>query len=185
MEDVKQKDLDAYKMYIEQCAKDNNTQLLAAHGELYMSTLMSVMLRYTKNIVRLYCHSFNGIFVINQSCWNALRTFLNEGKDIRILCDTNVDKDNMLMLLLRMEKEKRSRKDSIGVKLITNADRNKICESVAEEYYKFGVFDDNKFMVEYTPDEFKSFASFNRPDASKFLIKLFDAAFKNSKEIIL
>ena len=39
--------------------------------------------------------------------------------------------------------------------------------------------------MQIDPDELKSFASFNRPDASKFLIKLFDTAFDNSKEIIL
>ena len=125
MKVITQKDLDEYKLYIEQCAKDNNTQLLAAHGDLYMSTLITVMLRYTKNIVRLYCNSFNGLFVTNQLCWNALRTFLNEGKNIRILCDTNDVKDNMLIHLLRKKKKKRSRKDSIGVKLITNADRSR------------------------------------------------------------
>lgn len=178
-------ELDAYKAFLEQYAKDLNTQSVSANGVVSVGILMSVMFRYTKSIVRLYCQSFNDTLVTQLPYWNALRDFLNKGKEIRILCDIEAAKDAMSMHLLRMEKEKHPDRNSIAVKLITEKDRRKICDSVAEEYYKFGVFDNNRFVVEYNPEGPKTFASFNRPDACKFLIELFDAAFENSKEIIV
>lgn len=182
---VTQIELDEYKSYLKECAKDYDTRIIGAHGELRMSVLMSVMLEYTKNIVRIYCHNFNEGMITKQPYWNELRRFLSDRKSIRILCDTREAEKEVPMHLLRMEKELRSDTDLISVKVITSADRNKILEAVAEEHYKFSVFDENKFVVQYSEDENKAFASFNRPDACKFLIKLFDAAFKNSSDIIV
>lgn len=182
---VTQIELDEYKSYLKDCAKDYDTRMIGAHDELRMSVLMSVMFEYTKDIVRIYCHNFNEGMITNQPYWNALRRFLSEGKSIRILCDTREAENEVPIHLLRMEKELRLGTDSISVKVITNADRIKILESVAEEHYKFSVFDENKFVVQYAEDENKAFASFNRPEACKFLIKLFDKAFANSKEVIV
>lgn len=182
---VTQIELDTYKSFIEDLAKTNNTQLFASNGELYMSVTMSVMLRATNNIVRLYCYNFNESPITKQPYWNALRELLIERKEIRILCDTREAEKEIPMHLLRMEKELRSDTNLISVKVITKEDRNKIRESVAEEHYKFGVFDENKFIVWYTQNEEKAFASFNRPEACKFLIDLFDKAFTNSKEVIV
>lgn len=182
---VSQKVLDEYKAYLESLARSCSPDLITNGGKEFASVLMSVLLANTGNVVRMYCSGFKPDLITTQPYWNALRKYLIEGKEIRVLCETDVAKDDLPMQLLRLEKEKRKHKESIVVKLITEEDRRKICESVAEEHCNFSVFDGNKFRFEYEPEDYKAFGSFNRPDTCRFLTNLFDSSFNNSNTVIV
>lgn len=182
---VKQIDLDVYKAHLEQLLRSNSEEMFRNDGREYASVLMSVMLASTKGEMRIYCTGFKPDLITTQPYWNALRNFLNEGKKIKVLCETDEAKDELPMHLLRMEKAKRTDKGSIIVKLITKEDRRKICESVAEEHCNFSISDDNKYRFEYDPEGYKAIGSFNRPDTCKFLTDLFDTSFNNSNTVIV
>lgn len=177
--------LDAYKKYLEELANNQSSALFANAGKEHASILMSLLFNHTDSDVRIFCVGFRPLLIRTMPYWGSLKKYLKDnGKSLKVLVETDKFLNDEPLQLLKKVKEERA-DNSIIVKLITKEDQKLINEKVEGEDCNFAIFDNNKFRFEYDPVGFKAYGSFNRPENCRYLIDIFDAAFKNSNTILV
>lgn len=176
--------LEKYKEVLEEMAKTRSTQPFTNKGKEYASILMSVLFQHTEQRVRMFAYGFRPILIKTSPYWETLKKYINDtDKQIEVLVETNEYVADEPMQLLAKAKE-RGRKN-ISVKLITEKQKEEIQTKMSPyTHCNFSVFDDNMYRMEFEPEDFKAFGSFNDPAECQKLITLFDKAFENARVIL-
>lgn len=180
------KQLDLYKRYrefLEKLARTNSSELFTNGGKDYASILMSVLLDNTDKKARIFCIGFRPELVCTDDYKNSLERFLrNSGKEIRILVETDEYIHDSAVKILSDANHKDIHA-SVGIKLISEEDRERLMDEIGGGHCNFAVYDDNKYRMEYDPDNFKAFGSFNDKETSARLIQLFDQAYEKAEDL--
>ncbi len=74
--------------------------------------------------------------------------------------------------------------DRVSLKLITPEDRKELIAQLGGGHRNFAVFDNEKYRMEYDPDDFKAFGSFNDIETCSRLTSLFDGAFEKATSLM-
>lgn len=181
--------LKAYQDYLKGLANNQSSALFANAGQEHARILMSLLFDHTISEVRIFCIGFRPDLISENPdenpYWISLQNYLESGKRLKVLVETDKYINDAPLKLLKEVKKNRKNAGSIVVKKITDEDKKLINEKVDGEHCNFAIFDNNKFRFEYDPDGFKAYGSFNRPENCRYLIDVFDAAFKNSNTVLV
>lgn len=132
----------------------------------------------------MFCEGFKPDLIKQQDYWKALSAYL-EQKDRTLKVLVNSDAwvaQDPLQTLFKKQLE-RGNDNTIQVRLITDEGRNTIRAQFNGAMNNFAVFDTKMYRLEYNPNEYKAFGSFNNPDDAELLLKLFNNVFENSKPL--
>ena len=180
----KQQDiLNEYRLFLEDLASTNSSKLFTNGGKEYASILMSVLLDKTNSIARIFSYGFRPDLVWTDPYREALNRFVGSSyKELRILVESveAIDKEPISFLNDMFKKGN----ERVSVRLITEEERNIIIDQLGGGHCNFAVYDDNKFRMEYEPEKFKAFGSFNDVTTCEKLIRLFDSAFDKSTPLL-
>lgn len=173
-----------YQDYLEYLAKEKSDEIFTNAGKAHASILMSILLKYTRNEVRIFCEGFKPDLVTTEPYWSELNRFLEKRENkISVLVESSDYLNDNPLLLLRNKKTERNN-DSIKVRLIQEEDKKHIFESLNTKHCNFAVFDNEKFRLEHIPENYQAIGSFNHPDNCNKLMRLFDASFQNAEDLI-
>ena len=168
--------LKKYIDYINKLAESKSPEIFTNGGIEYASQLMAVLFHNTEKEARLFCHGFRPDLICQQPYWNALQEYLqDDSKILHVLVECDDALHEEPMNLLRRTKERRGN-DTVDYRLVKEDDREMIFRGLNGTHCNFAVFDNNKFRLEYDPDGFKAFGSFNHENNCKRLVDLFDNA---------
>ena len=181
----KEKQLRIYQAYLEQLANTQSPDLFSNAGIEHASILMSVLLRNTDKIARVFSNGFKPDLIMTQPYWDSLKDFLNNPNNtLLVLVETDKYQDSAPMQLLKTIIKKRKEMDSISgtvvVKLLSAKGKDLISKRFGNRHCNFAIYDDNKFRFEYDPENFKAYGSFNQPENCKILKDIFDNVFEQS-----
>ncbi len=180
----KQQDIfDDYKTFLKNLAKTGSSKLFTNGGKEYASILMSVLLDNTNSVVRIFSYGFRPDLVSTPEYKQALKRFLETPyKEIRVMVETGeaVDQEPIRML----KEAYQSSPDRVSLKLITPEAREDLISQLGGGHRNFAVFDNEKYRMEYDPDDFKAFGSFNDVETCSRLISLFDGAFEKATSLM-
>lgn len=176
--------LEKYREYLEDLAKKKSNETFTNAGKEHASILMSILLRYTNSEVRIFCEGFKPDLIMTQPYWDALTEFLKRNNN-QLLVMVETDKYTSYNPLKLLEETKKLRNnDSIKVRKIRDADKKHLFQELNTEHCNFAIFDDDKFRLEYIPEQYLAIGSFNQPDSCKRLSDLFDSAFTQAQTLI-
>lgn len=180
----KQQDIfNAYKDFLKNLAKTGSSKLFTNGGKDYASILMSVLLDNTNSVARIFSYGFRPDLVSTEEYKQALQKFLDSSfKELRVMVETDeaVDKEPIRML----KEAYRNGNDRISLKLITPEDKKELIDQLGGGHRNFAIFDDEKYRMEYDPDDFKAFGSFNDVETCARLTSLFDSAFDKATSLM-
>lgn len=168
-----------YRKYLEGLVKSNSSERFSNGGIDFAPILMSVLFDNTRNTARIYAQGFRPELITRPEYWASLTNFLNQYKTIQVLVETPEYRNEAP---IRALEDASMRNPNIGVRLITDEDRRNFEETLGG-HINFAVFDKEKFRIEYDPNDFKAFGSFNDPETSGTLISLFDTAYANGENV--
>lgn len=132
--------------------------------------LYSVLLDNTDKEVRIFCQSGNSVVWNDKVFIDSLEKFLEkDGTSLKVLTAGEPALAS-----------KWTDKENVKSYHIADGDKEKIYNHFRNRRCNFAVFDEMRFRYEYDCDKFKAYGSFNSPENSKLMIKLFDDAFKNA-----
>lgn len=176
--------LTEYRAYLEHLAKEKSQILFSNGGKEYAAILMSILLNNTQESICMFCEGFKPDLITEPDYWEALTKYVNAtNKTLKVLVNST-DYINAKPLRLLFEAIKKSPGDNrIQIKIISKEGREIIRKQFNGELNNFAVFDDSMYRLEYNPTEYKAFGSFNRPEESKMLKKLFNEAFDKSRKL--
>lgn len=176
--------LEKYREVLEDMARKHSSEPFTNKGKEYASILMSVLFQNTEHQVRMFAYGFRPDLIMTPPYWNTLKEYINDtDKPINVLVETNEFVKEEPMRFLANAKE-RGRKN-INVRLISEEQKKQIQEKMAPyAHCNFSVFDDNMYRMEFEPEEFKAFGSFNDKKECERLIGIFDNAYKSARVII-
>lgn len=182
---AKEKHLKRYQFFLERLAEEQSSELFSNGGIEHASILMSVLLKNTDRIARIFSNGFKPDLIMTQPYWNSLKEFLeNPNNTLLVLVETDKYQDQAPMQLLKTVIEKRKELVNgdgvVVVKLLSSNGKDLILKKFGNQHCNFAVYDDNKFRFEYDPDNFKAYGSFNQPKNCKILKDVFDNAFEQS-----
>ena len=170
-----------YKDYLDGLIRVRSNAIFTNGGKEHASILMSKMFEQTNQEIRMYCEGFKPDLITLPPYIGALEEYLKSGKKLRVLIEddfyTNVNPFN----LLREERSKRC-DDTIQYRLVNDVSRA-IIKNFSEGHCNFAVFDEDKFRLEISPEEYKAVGSFNSPNRAQVLIDVFEEAFDKANEI--
>lgn len=172
--------LSSYRKYLEGLAASNSSERFSNGGKDYAPILMSVLFDNTVSIVRVYAKGFRPELITEPVYWSSLQKFLSKYKTIQVLVETADYRNESPIQAVKIASEQNP---NTGVRLISDEDK-KTFDEILGGHVNFAVFDTNKFRMEYDPNDFKAFGSFNDPETSKKLITLFDKAYNNAKNVL-
>lgn len=180
----KQQDIfNDYKTFLKNLAKTGSSKLFTNGGKEYASILMSVLLDNTNSVARIFSYGFRPDLVSTSEYKQALERFLKTPyKEIRVMVETEeaVDQEPIRML----KEAYQSSPDQVSLKLITPEDREDLITQLGGGHRNFAVFDEEKYRMEYDPDDFKAFGSFNDVETCSRLTSLFDKAFEKATSLL-
>lgn len=172
-----------YKDFLKNLAKTGSSKLFTNGGKEYASILMSVLLDNTNSVARIFSYGFRPNLISTEEYKQALQRFLDSSyKEIRVMVETNeaVDKEPIRML----KGAYRKGNDRISLRLITPDDKKELIDQLGGGHRNFAVFDNDKYRMEYDPDDFKAFGSFNDVETCKRLTELFNNAFEKATSLM-
>lgn len=176
--------LKEYQEYIENLANTHSEEIFSNGGKDHASILMATMLNHTKNRARIFCEGFKADLIHTEPYFQALKDYLGKGRRLSVLVEN--DKHTEEAPIQFLKKHKSENQDAeIELKKIKEEDKKKIFNALNSIHCNFAVFDDDKFRLEYIPEEYKAMGSFNQPEKCRKLTELFDAAFQNAETISL
>lgn len=183
MNEVNDLILKRYQEYLENLAKKCSNEIFSNAGKNHASILMAIMFENTKKEARIFCEGFKADLIHTEPYFSALENYLKDEKnELSVL----VESDNYIheepICLLKSYREKGA---SIELKKIRETDKEKIFKELNTQHCNFAVFDNDKFRLEYEPEEYKAMGSFNQPEKCKTLIDLFNNAFSKADPILL
>lgn len=172
-----------YKDFLKNLAKAGSSKLFTNGGKEYASILMSVLLDNTNSVARIFSYGFRPDLVSTEEYKQALERFLESSyKEIRVMVETNeaIDKEPIEML----KDAYQNGNHRVSLKLITPEDREELIDQLGGGHRNFAVFDNDKYRMEYDPDDFKAFGSFNDVETCARLTTLFDNAFEKATSLM-
>lgn len=172
--------LSSYRKYLEGLAASSSSERFSNGGKEYAPILMSVLFDNTQSIARVYAKGFRPELITKPVYWSSLQKFLSKYKTIQVLVETADYRNESPIQAVKAASEQNP---NIGVRLITDEDK-RVFEETLGGHANFAVFDTNKFRMEYDPEDFKAFGSFNDPETSGKLITLFDNAYNNGENVL-
>lgn len=189
VKELKRQQLKFYETYLENLASESSSDLFCNGGVEYASILMSVLLKNTKNIVRIYCKGFRPNLITREPYWSALKKYLEESRhQIMVLIQSSDCIEQRPLRYLQKIKEERRAKNhednTIMVKRISPQARSEISKIYGQDC-NFAVFDDDKFRYEYDPEGFKAYGSFNQPETCGKLATVFDKIFQDENSVVV
>lgn len=183
MNEVNDLILKKYQEYLEYLAKMCSNEIFSNAGKSHASILMAIMFENTKKKARIFCEGFKADLIHTEPYFGALENYLKDEKnELSVL----VESDNYIdEAPVRLLKKYNGRGASISLKKIQEADKKNIFKKLNTPHCNFAVFDNDKFRLEYVPEEYKAMGSFNQPEKCETLINLFDNAFNEADSILL
>ena len=175
--------LGKYKEYLTKLAESQSEEIFYNAGKEHASVLMAIMLDNTKQTARIFSEGFKADLITTEPYFGKLKQFL-EKKDIKLSVLIEND-DHITEKPVSLLKKYYNEGSDIALKKIKEEDKNEIFEKLNSKHCNFAVFDDNKFRLEYIPEEYKAMGSFNQPNKCNVLINLFDNAFNRADAIAL
>lgn len=172
-----------YKDFLKNLAKTGSSKLFTNGGKEYASILMSVLLDNTNSVARIFSYGFRPDLVSTNEYKKALENFLSSSyKEIRVMVESDeaIDEEPIRMLKEAYGRDRRR----VSLKLITPEDRKDLIDQLGGGHRNFAVFDNDKYRMEYDPDDFKAFGSFNDVETCARLTTLFDNAFENATSLM-
>lgn len=172
-----------YKDFLKNLTKTGSSKLFTNGGKEYASILMSVLLDNTNSVARIFSYGFRPDLVTTDEYKQALERFLKSSyKELRVMVETDeaVDKEPIKML----KKAYQEGNDHVTLRLITPEDRKELINQLGGGHRNFAVFDNDKYRMEYDPDDFKAFGSFNDVETCTRLTTLFDKAFEKATSLM-
>lgn len=169
---------------MEDMAKKHSSEPFTNKGKEYASILMSVLFQNTEHRVRMFAYGFRPTLIMTSPYWDTLQEYVNNtDKPIEVLVETSDYVEAEPMQLLARAKE--GGRKNISIRLISEEQKKQIQDEMAPyTHCNFSVFDDNMYRMEFEPEEFKAFGSFNDKKECERLIGIFDNAYKSAKVII-
>lgn len=178
--ELKRQQLEFYQSFLEKLASEGSSEMVSNGGIEYASILMSVLLKNTTDIARIYCKGFREDLITTDPYWSTLKLYLENTKHkiLVLVQSANCIDEKPLQLLKKIKDERKGMGlgDSIIVKEISPKSRIEISQIYGEDC-NFAVFDKDKFRYEYDPEGFKAYGSFNQPKTCEKLRAIFDKAF--------
>ena len=77
-----------YQDYLEYLAKEKSDEIFTNAGKAHASILMSILLKYTRNEVRIFCEGFKPDLVTTEPYWSELNRFLEKRENPAIPTET-------------------------------------------------------------------------------------------------
>ena len=172
-----------YKAFLKNLAKTGSSKLFTNGGKEYASILMSVLLDNTNSVARIFSYGFRPDLISTKEYKRALENFLSSSyKEIRVMVESDeAIEEEPIRILKEAYGCDRHR---VSLKLITPEDRKNLIAQLGGGHRNFAVFDNDKYRMEYDPDDFKAFGSFNDVETCARLITLFDNAFENATSLM-
>lgn len=172
-----------YKNFLETLASTGSSKLFTNGGKEYASILMSVLLDYTNSIARIFSYGFRPNLVLAPKYKEALERFLTTPhKELRVMVESDIAvKDEPIRML---QEAYQNGNKLVSLKLITSEDKEEIINQLGGGHRNFAIFDNNKYRMEYDPEDFKAFGSFNDTGICTRLTTLFDNAFDRATSLL-
>lgn len=184
-EDTKREELEEYRKYLERLAESKSADMFSNGGIEHAAILMSVLLKNTKKIARVFSNGFKAELITEEPYWDALQDYLDDDNhQLLVLVETSKYMHERPLQTLRKYIAKRTANGddkSIIVRELSNKGRRAITDQFGFGHCNFAIFDEDKFRYEYDPGSFKAFGSFNQPKNSRLLIDVFDRSFNDSE----
>lgn len=178
------KPLNEYESYLENLVREKSSVTFSNGGIEYAAVLMSILLKYTKHSVCMFCDGFKPELIKNEVYWKALNEYLKD-KSKKLIVIVNTDayiKEEPLQALYNAQ-QARGFDKSIMVYKIDEEGREMIKQQFNGSLNHFAIFDDDMYRLEYAPTDYKAFGSFNNTSHVKLLRSLFDSVIEHSTSI--
>ena len=172
----------AYEEFLQGLATQHSTQRFSNGGKDFAPILMSVLYQHTDAIARIYCEGFRPDIIKHPKYWGALIDYLDKNKRIEVLVKTDkyLNQEPLKTLLQYSQNNLNSQ---ISVRRIGELDQERI-NNRFKGNCNFAIFDTDKYRMEYEPEDFRAFGSFNEPRVCDILISEFDRAFNHAEPLI-
>jgi hypothetical protein len=174
-------EMNAYNEVLEKAIKSNSIEPIANFDENHGALLMTKLFENTAGKIAMLVGDFNGDISSKPNYIEALRNCLEvKGVKIRVLILERPKSDSIAYKLILESREKRG--PDVQIRFATPKTNEFIKSSfeAGDKILHFSVFDENKFRLELSPETYKAVGSFNNTDQSKFLLNIFDEAFKTA-----
>lgn len=172
-----------YKNFLEELASVASPKLFTNGGKEYASILMSVLLDRTDSIARIFSLGFRPDLISTSPYKEALEKFLKDSnKELRVMVESKMAVNEEPIEMLK--KAHNNGNEKISLKIITPKDREEIIAQLGGGHRNFAVFDDDKYRMEYNPEDFQAFGSFNDRATCRRLKGLFDQAFDRAESLL-
>lgn len=174
---------DTYRKFLDELARTSSPKLFTNGGKEYASILMSVLMDKTDSIARIFSFGFRPDLVWTSPYKEALENFIKSpGKELRIMVESDASMNKEPIQLLKNAYDGGNKK--ISLKLITKNDKLNLISQLGGGHRNFAVFDDDKYRMEYNPEDFQAFGSFNDRETCQRLQGLFDDAFERATSLL-
>lgn len=179
-------DLRDYAIDLYEAACTNSPQVFANHDSKYAAVALSILFHKTEHKFCLIVDRFKGDISNDIHYISALTDCLERGVKAEILTLKQPNQDSIGFQILNKyrEKDKSQVKIKVASQKSIDAIRNSMKKGLLnfDETHNLGVFDDNKYRLEYMPSDFKAFVSMNNSKTAAIHRQTFDEAFSVGKD---
>lgn len=177
-------DPEEYKEFLEKLVKDNSPELFTNGGKSYASILMSVLLDNTRREARIYCKGLRPELLLEEPYWSSFKRYTeNRSKKMLVLVESEEAVNEEPIQHLKKVREEGNH--NVSVRVIHSSYREKFRKKFGRDNCNFAVYDDKMYRMEYDPEHFKAFGSFNNIAVSKQLIEAFDDAYSHAEKFLI
>lgn len=199
-----EKKLSYYREYLLKLKREQSNEIFTNKGEAHASILMGTLLESTRKSLSMYCvglrpgilcgrleeqgneNGYQGFY------WKVFKHFFTETikeerfkeESIKILIQDDKYLQYQPFKIVKNAYDCPETKRKIVVKKITESCESRIKKILggdeSTDKFNFSVFDDDKFRLEYDPDNYMAIGSFNDKSWNKILKQLFDEAFDSA-----
>lgn len=176
--------LKEYEVFLDNLATTKSPEIFTNGGIQHASILMSKLLQYTNTEACFFSEGFKPELIMNY--YESLKSYLESGKQIKVLLEKNdYVNDDPFQLLVEFANKRKENGDvsSIQCRLITKESRA-FLENLNSSHYNFSVFDNDKFRLEFDPENYRAMGSFNDEIRVLNLKNIFYKAFEASEPLI-
>jgi hypothetical protein len=171
----------AYMLFLEEAALKKEQQIFAHTGHTQTSIVISLIFKYSKDIVRIYAGNLIGIVSNTDFYLQSLNAFLEKGKKLKLLLEDFPDKSSNAYNILLSRAELFP--SQVEIRKLDKAASIVLKEHPNGDVSHFVVGDDNMFQLDKNRRNYQGVASFNNHDLTSQLIKIFDNAFKSTSSV--
>jgi len=159
----------AYKIAIENLAKNNSQSTFGNSGPEHAAIVMGNIFKNATKHIKLFAKDFNGAVSDNPYYLESLKLYLETEKPLTIIFEDEPNPNSKALALIRSFNSNRVaiRKIKNGVKL--------------KKEDNFAISDDRMFRLEYSKDDYKAVCSYNNPDFVRILEDIYTDLINQSK----